>query len=294
MNDAPITSRHNQLVKHARMVRNRKIQEQIFIEGVRLAEEALRSGLNIQEAIYTGKIGSDERGSRLLDGLKAEGCRLSLVSEEVLASVSDTRTPQGIALLATRPRTGANVLTAQMKTEGARVEGSGPPLREGDEELAETELPLVVIIHGINNPANAGAILRAAEAAGANGLIVTAGSTDIFSPKALRGAMGSAFRLSLWTGADFNEALRWCRQYGLRTIGSTLSAAKGHTEADWTRSCALVLGSEASGLTSAEVEMLDDAIRIPMRAPVESLNVAVAGGIILYEAARQRREGRRN
>jgi TrmH family RNA methyltransferase len=294
MNDAPITSRHNQLVKHARLVRDGKEQEQIFIEGVRLAEEALRSGLKVQGALYTEKVGSDERGSQLLHQLKAQGCRLSPVSEEVLASISDTRTPQGVVLLAARPRTGASLLTARAKTEGAGMEGSGPLLRESAVKSEDTELQLFVIIHGINNPANAGAILRAAEAAGATGLIATAGSTDLFSPKALRGAMGSAFRLPLWTGADFNEALRWCRQSGLRTIGSTLSAAKSHTEADWTSPCALVLGSEASGLKSFEVEMLDDAIRIPMRAPVESLNVAVASGIILYEAARQRREGRRN
>lgn len=262
MNDTPITSRHNQLIRHARHVRDRKEPSQIFIEGVRLAEEALRSGLNIQEALYTERLRSDERGSRLLEELRAAGSRLSLVSEEALAHVSDTRTPQGPVLLAARPRTG---------------------------QLPRVKLPLVVIIHGINNPANAGAILRVAEAAGATGLISTAGSTDLFSPKALRGAMGSAFRLPLWTGADFAEALHWCRQSGLRTLGTALSATKSHTETDWTEPCAFVLGSEASGLTPGETEMLDDTVKIPMREPVESLNVAVAGGIILYEAARQRR-----
>src|SRR5918911_3262311 len=101
MESLKITSRHNALVKHARAVRyGREANDQIFIEGLRLAEEAVSSGLLIQDALYTERLEHEERGHRLLEKLKAEGCRLSLVSEDVLASVSDTRTPQGIILLA--------------------------------------------------------------------------------------------------------------------------------------------------------------------------------------------------
>jgi TrmH family RNA methyltransferase len=281
MESAKITSRHNSLVKHARAVRDRREhQDQIFIEGLRLSEEALRSRLVIQDVLYTEKLQGEERGARLLSKLKAEGSCLSPVSEEVLAFISDTRTPQGIVLLATRPHSGRDTLLAVLKAQSGGAQHAEPS--------TVVNLPLIVIIHGINNPANAGAILRTAEAAGANGIISTRGTTDLFSPKALRGAMGSSFRLALWTGADFAEALDWCREHGIRSIGASLDATAIHADADWTTPCALVVGSEAAGLSENEVSMLDKAIRIPMRPPVESLNAAVASGIILYEAARQR------
>jgi TrmH family RNA methyltransferase len=280
-----IRSRHNALVKHARAVRDgRESQDQIFIEGLRLAEEAVRSRLVIQDVLYTEKFQQEERGARLLYELKAEGARLSLLSEDALASISDTRTPQGIVMLASRPHAGRETLLAVSKTQSSESE------RAGHEN--ETNFPLIVIIHGINNPANAGAILRTAEAAGATGVVSTKGTTDLFSPKALRGAMGASFRLSLWTGADFAEVISWCSQNGIRILGATTGATKTHTEADWTKPCALVVGSEAAGLSASEVAMLDEAIRIPMRPPVESLNAAVASGIMLYEAARQRNGGR--
>lgn len=275
-----ITSRRNSLVKHARAVRDRREQqEQIFIEGLRLAEEALRSKLNIQDALYTEKFQESARGVRLLAELKAEGCRLSPVSEDVIRAVSDTKTPPGIVLLAARPH--ASTPSALDRLKGQAPEGRAQPSAAGS--------PLIVVIHGINNPANAGAILRTAEAAGANGVIATRATTDLFSTKALRGAMGSTFRLPLWAGVGFAEAIEWCRHKGMRTVGASLKAAQDYTETDWKKACALVVGSEASGLSELEASMLDETILIPMRPPVESLNVAVAAGVILYEAAKQRK-----
>jgi RNA methyltransferase, TrmH family len=279
MDSARITSRGNTLVKHARAVRDRReAPDQIFIEGLRLSEEAVRSRLVVQDVLYTEKLETEERGARLLDELKDAGARLSPVSEDVLASVSDTRTPQGIVMLASRPHASRSSLLAGLKTESS----------ERARLSSDVNLPLLVVIHGINNPANAGAILRTAEAVGATGVIATKGTTDLFSPKALRGAMGSSFRLPLWAGADFAEAISWCRTHAIHTIGASLAATHAHTDADWTKHCALVIGSEAAGLSASDQSLLDETIRIPMRSPVESLNASVASGIILYEAARQR------
>jgi TrmH family RNA methyltransferase len=267
MSEPAITSRDNSLVKHARAVRQGKVREQIFIEGLRLCEEAAKalSVDSIMDAIYTDRFAQYERGARLLQALAGEGKRMALVSEAVFASISDTKTPQGIVLLASRPNTDASAL-----------------LKSSD------EIPLLVILHKINNPSNAGAILRTVEAAGATGVILTKGATDIFSPKALRGAMGSSFRLPLWTGASFDEALAFCVEQRIRTICADLEAERAHTLIDWTLPSALVVGAEATGLERAEILRADETLKIPMRAPVESLNVAVAAGIVLYEAARQR------
>ncbi|HKQ99857.1 MAG TPA: RNA methyltransferase [Pyrinomonadaceae bacterium] len=266
MGDNPaITSRDNALAKHARAVRDGRVREQIFIEGVRLCEEAASAALNIEDVVYTEKLAQEERGARLLDDLRSASKRTALVSESVFASLSDTRTPQGIVALASKPETNRSAF-----------------LRNA------SETPLIVILHRVNNPSNAGSVLRAAEASGASGAILTEGTTDIFSPKALRGSMGSSFRLPLWTGAEFGEAVNWCKERGVRTVCADLRAGSAHTEIDWTGPSALIVGAEAAGLTPAEIAQADEALRIPMRAPVESLNVAVAAAIVLYEAARQR------
>jgi TrmH family RNA methyltransferase len=265
MREKAITSRDNALVKRARAVRDRKLSELIFIEGLRLCEEALTASLSIKDVFCTERFAGDERGSRLLQRLAGAAARISLLSDQVFASISDTKTPQGIALLATRLQTNIETFTR-----------------------SQAQPSLLIVMHRINNPSNAGAILRTAEAAGATGAITTAGSTDLFSPRALRGAMGSSFRLPLWTGAGYEEILDWCRQRDIRTVSADVRAARSHTEIDWTIPRALIVGAEATGLDDGEVSAADEALSIPMRSPVDSLNVAVASAIVLYEAARQR------
>lgn len=259
-----ITSRKNSLVSRARAVRDGREPSGVFVEGVRLCEDALRSGARFELVLYTRSHAEQGRGARLLEELRGASSGLQLVSDDVMEFISDTKSPQGIVALARRPRTGAEVL----------------------EQAGGT--PLVVVMHRANNPSNAGAGLRVAEAAGATGVVLTQGSTDPLSPKSLRGSMGSAFRLPLWTGPTLAEALQWCAARGIRTVATSAAAPSLHTELDWTTPRAIVLGPEAGGLTDEEVRAADAAARIPMRAPVESLNLATALAVLLYEAARQR------
>jgi TrmH family RNA methyltransferase len=150
------------------------------------------------------------------------------------------------------------------------------------------DMPLMVVMHQINNPVNVGAILRTAEAAGATGAIATRNTTDPFSPKALRGAMGSAFRLPIWNGASYREAIRWCDSRDISSVCADARASSNYTDVDWHRPCALILGPESAGLAPEEISAASETVRIPMQGLVESLNVSVAAGILLYEAARQR------
>jgi TrmH family RNA methyltransferase len=272
MKEIIITSRDNALARRARAVREGRVQGQIFIEGLRLSEEAARASLDIASVLCTESFAQDERGARLFPLLGKARARVTLVNESVFSSLSDTKSPQGIIILAARPHCGQAALEQRMTRR-------------------QQEQPLIVLLHGLNNPSNAGAILRTAEAAGATGAVATAGTTDIFSPKALRGAMGSSFRLPLWTGVKFEEVVNWCRRRGIVTVSSHLRATLSHTQVDWTRPSALVVGAESTGLREAEAAATDESVKIPMRAPVESLNVAVASSVILYEAARQRDAG---
>ena len=260
-----ITSRDNSLLRRARSVRDCKDQELIFIEGLRLCEEALSSDLKIEAVIYSEEIARKQRAARLIEKLGRACPKLASVNEKLLASISYTRTPQGIVVLASRPT-----------------------MDEASFKARQSTSPFLIVLHEINNPVNVGAILRTGEAAGVTGAIATANTCDPFSPKALRGAMGSAFRLPLWGGANYSDVIGWCSQFGIRTICADAHASKLPDEVDWRGSCALIVGPESAGLAAAEIAAANVAVRIPMKGSVESLNVAVATGILLYEAARQR------
>lgn len=265
MNAEVITSRDNSLLRHVRAVRDGRVEDLIFVEGLRLCEEALTSGLTIQAIVFSDEIARKPKAAALIEKLSPISERKISVSEKLLDSISYSKTSQGILLLAARPETSeAHFTTMQLET------------------------PLIVVMHRITNPVNVGAILRTAEATGATGAIATETANDPFSPKALRGAMGAAFRLPIWYGPTYTRVVEWCSQRGIKTVCADLSARTSYTKLDWTGPRALILGTESSGLSSSEIAAADDAVKIPMREPVESLNVAVAGGVLLYEAARQR------
>ena len=260
-----INSRDNSLLRQARSVRDGKIDELIFVEGLRLCEEAQRSNLTIEAVIVSEEMERKERASEAIAELSRVSKRTASVSEKLLESISYTKTPQGIVVLARRPDS-------------------------SEQRLAESiaASPLLVVLHQINNPVNVGAILRTAEAAGATGVITTRNTSDPFSPKSLRGAMGSAFRLPIWSGPSYEEVVEWCRQRGIATVCSDAEADTDYTDLDWNGASALLLGPESTGFTAEELMNADRKVKIPMKGMAESLNVSVAAGILLFEAARQR------
>lgn len=265
MKHETINSRDNSLLRRARAVRDGKIDDLIFVEGLRLCEEALSSGLPIEAVIFSEEIARKEKAAHLLRELSHVCDPVVSVTEKLLESISYTKTPQGIVLLATRP-----------------------PSDEANFESKQTTSPLLVVLHEINNPVNVGAILRTAEAAGATGAITTEHSSDPFSPKSLRGAMGAAFRLPVWAGTAYGEVLSWCARHEIETVCADIKGAQLYTDLDWTTARALIMGPESTGLTAEEVASAQKVVTIPMLGKVESLNVGVAAAILLYEAARQR------
>lgn len=260
-----ITSRDNSLLQQARAVRDGKVDELIYVEGLRLCVEALKSKLSIEAVIASEELIRKEKAADAFAELSKVSRRVGTVSEKLLESISYTKTPQGIVVLAQRPEASEQRLDASL-----------------------TSRSLLVVLHQINNPVNVGAILRTGEAAGATGIITTKRTSDPFSPKSLRGAMGSAFRLAVWRDADLAQVVDWCRHRKISLVGTAADATMSHTDYDWTRATALLLGPESSGLTADELKATDQAVSIPMQGEVESLNVSVAAGILLYEAARQR------
>ncbi len=257
-----IASRDNARVKDAKRVRDGKDRDMIFIEGVRIVEEAIRSQIPI-DCLFVSNDGL-ARGRELIDS--AAVSEIYHVTDPVFRSMADTVSSQGMIAIARRPCAGREQL---------------------DKRLPAATVPLVVFLHETNNPSNLGAVIRAAEAAGAAGLIVSTGSADAFSSKAVRAAMGSSFRLPIWTEVELGDAIQWAAANDLQTVATETGAKTAYTDVDWTRPRMILLGSEAHGLPAAVIQMVDEMIRIPMEESVESLNLAVACGIILFEARRQ-------
>jgi TrmH family RNA methyltransferase len=234
-----------------------------LLEGARLLEEALLSGAQVVEVAITPRASGSARGRRLRQELEAAGTPVLFLHEDVLDSISEAETSQGVLALARRPRFAEDQLFA-----GA---------------------PLLVVAIGMQNPGNLGGLLRTAEAAGASGAFLTRGCADPFSWKALRGSMGSAFRLPHLAGLSSEQAMRRLRQRGVRTAAAMPAAPTSYDEADLRGPIAFLLGSETAGVPESLARGADLCLGIPLAGRVESLNVGVAAGLLLFEAARQRR-----
>lgn len=263
-----ITSRENAKLKLARRVRDRAEKGLVFVEGARLAEEVLRSEVKIGEIFIAEDFAPNSRTAQLLAVFQTNNLSINTVSPNLLQSLADTKNSQGIILICEKPLTEKPNFEARFSA------------RKG-------KLPVVVFLHEINNPSNLGAILRTAEAVDASGIIVSKNSADPFAPKSLRAAMGAGFRLNIWTNAGFEEVLEWSREKNLVSTAADVNAEKNYVEIDWTQPRLLIFGSEAHGLSAENYGKIDEGLIIPMENDVESLNLAVSCGIILFEAKRQ-------
>jgi TrmH family RNA methyltransferase len=250
-----ITSRDNQRLTDLRKVRDGKDRSRIFIEGLRLSSEAVRSGLIIDACFVADSFKEMGEFRDLHD-------RTTAVADGLFAAIADTKHPQGIILTAIRP---THTLESLYAPDA-----------------------IAVYLNKINNPSNLGAVMRAAEAAGAAGILTSPGSVDAFLPKSLRASMGSAFRLPIVQNVPLIDAHLWAKENGMTCVAADISGEMSYTAVDWNGPRLLVLGSEAHGLSDKDLNLIDDKIVIPMLSGVESLNLAVSAAVILFEAARQR------
>lgn len=259
-----ITSRDNQCIVNARKVRDGKDTSRIFIEGRRLVEEAVRSAVAIDECFYVDGF----RDPELLTAIAARTPKMAEIPERIFRSLADTDNSQGVILIAERPNKGSTAIKECLKTR-------------------TSALPIVLFLKEINNPSNLGAILRTAEAAGVAGVVISENSADVYSPKSLRAAMGASFRLPIWDRAGFGEILDWAKNWDLVSTAADVGATKSYIQIDWRQPRLLIFGSEAHGLSESELKGIDEQLKIPMESVVESLNLAVSAGVILFEARRQ-------
>jgi RNA methyltransferase, TrmH family len=250
-------------VQAARKLTRRRWRDRegaFLVEGQRAIVDALGVPGTVRELFVAG---DDPSLDPVRFAADAAAVPVLTVTRPVLDTLASTTTPQGAVAVANIPET-------NLADVGR---GSG----------------LVVVLASVRDPGNAGTLVRSAAAAGVGGLVFCEGSVDPWNPKVVRAAAGALWRIPIARGPSVEEALGALRAMGLRLVGTAASARRCVYDADLSGPIAIVLGNEAWGLDDYGKELLDETVAIPLEAGVESLNVAVAGSVTLFEAARQRR-----
>ena len=258
-----VSSRQNALVKDLRKALSQgepTAEGYLAVEGVRIIEEAIRSGLRFQ-AVFFSDAGSGY-ATRLLPQIGSQ-VEVLLLPDEVFVSAVSTESPQGVAaLVKLRPHKFEDLLEA-----GAD--------------------PFFVGVAGIQDPGNLGTIIRSAEAFGARAVLLGEKTVSPFNPKTVRGSAGSLFREPLLR-VKLGESITALKQHGVRVLATSSHKGKLLQQADFTGAAMIVVGNEGAGVPPEISSLADELVTMPHSPRVESLNAGIAASILLYEAARQR------
>ncbi len=254
-----ITSTSNKQIKNIiqlqKKARERKNQGLFVVEGPRMVCETPEELL---EEIYVS-----ESFLQRPEMKEIQRDHVTAVSDSVFAHMSDTATPQGILAVVRQP---AYCL----------------------EDLLHPSCPHLLLLERVQDPGNLGTMFRTGEGAGVTGIIMSRDTADLFSPKVVRSTMGSIYRVPFVYADDFGDAIASVRQSGVKLYAAHLKGQKDYDGFDYTGPCGFLIGNEGNGLTDETAGMADDYLRIPMEGRLESLNAAMAAGILMYEVHRQR------
>jgi RNA methyltransferase, TrmH family len=263
-----LTSLQNSLVKQIRKLhstKERHKQQLFLLEGTHLLEEACAVNYPLETVCCTPEWQADHL--LLWDKACSRCDRAEIVSREVLDAIATTVQPDGV------------VATAK------RCVGASPP-----GGVRQTQVPLtglVLALETVQDPGNLGTIIRTAAAAGASGLWVSGDSVDLDNPKVLRASAGQWFRLATAVTEDLKGTVQQSQDAGMQVVATGSNATLTYWEVDWRKPSLILLGNEGAGLSADLAAIADQQVRIPLSPGVESLNVAIAAALMLYEAQRQ-------
>lgn len=261
-----ITSSSNQRLKALRrLARRPRRSGVIVVEGYRQVLAALEARLPVVEVYAAPELFLGRRDHELVERAARASARVHEVTADAFASIARETRPDGLIAVVERPAATLARLVL-------------PPR------------PLVVIADAVERPGNLGTIVRTAAAAGASALVVSDGVTDPFNEATVRASVGTVFRLAVMDAAGA-DARAWAREHGLRVVVASPGGERPYWEVEYTPGTAIVVGSERHGVSASWLGAADACVSVPMPGPADSLNVAVAAGIVLFEAARQRRWG---
>ncbi len=261
----PITSRDNSAVRHLRALsetRYRKQEKTFLIEGIKMVEEALRENLGVKLVVAEPSL-TRHHGKGVIKLAESRSVPILWISERLMNMLSENKTPQPAM--------------AEVRMQ-----------QHSEEELLENSAGLIIIANQLQDPGNLGTIIRTAEAVGASGVAITPNTVDPYNAKAVRASMGSVLRLPIVHGGEATAIIETGRKNGFQIVGTVLTGDKTHFDVDFTKPTMVVFGQEGAGLTQDVMTDIGLRVRIPMAASIDSLNVATAAAVILYEAMRQR------
>lgn len=266
-----ITSVENQIYKAATQLKQKKYrdaQRRYLIEGSNLIREAWHNGGEFEMIIRSEDFHSEDFRNELLDPTETNA-PMEVMSPGLFRKLSDTETPQGIMAIV-------------KKRVYAEEEFFSSGWKAGSN---------VIVLDRLQDPGNIGTILRTADAAGYLGAILLKGTADIYSPKIVRAAAGSLFRLPVFMADTPEQVIQLLRKHHKNIICTTPNCSRFYYDADLKENAAVIIGNEGNGVCDEFLEQSDMLIKIPMEGTIESLNAAVSAGILMYESVRQRYSG---
>ncbi len=250
------------------LVKNKKARDSqgLFVtEGRKLFEEAPKDRL--VQVLMTGAYEREHPETRAL--IPKDVPILGDMEESRFQQISDTKSPQGI-------------MSIVRKWDGDKDSVFS--------ETAESTAPFFLILENLQDPGNVGTMIRTGEAAGVSAVFLTKGSVDLYSPKTIRSTMGSIYRVPHFYVDDVPSLLQELKQHDVLSYAAHLKGDRSYTDCDFTKGTALIIGNEGNGITDTTADAADILMKIPMHGQVESLNAAMAAGILMYETSRQRRK----
>ena len=263
-----ITSVNNQRVKDVANLKQKQYRTEtgaFFAEGLRAVIEAVQFA-DLSELFFIKT--EENKLTEIIKTAEEKGVRLYCVDEKVMAKLSDTKAPQGVLAVIKMPKD-----RLQKLNPGTSSDNNAP----------------VIILDRVQDPGNLGTIIRTADAVGALGMILLEGCVDAFSPKVVRASMGSLFHLPVIQDVFPEEALTWCYRHGYEPAATALKNAQNMYKADLSKKMAFIFGNEANGVAEELQAAAETRLFIPMAGQAESMNVAMAAGIVLFEGLRQRK-----
>jgi TrmH family RNA methyltransferase len=260
-----ITSLTNPKVKHLVKLRNRRARDEsgtFLVEGFRELTRVIGAGVPIREIYFCPDLFLGENERALIDRAAAAGAKTVELGTEAFRKASYRDRPEGLIGLAEQFPTGLDT-------------------------VEPSPIPLILVVESIEKPGNLGTMLRTADAAGVDGVIACDPTTDPFNPNVVRASLGCLFTVPLAI-ATTTDTIDWLHARQVRTFAATPAATRPHWQADFTGPSAIAVGSEQYGLSAQWLQSAVEQVRIPMGGEIDSLNAAMAAGIMLFEAVRQR------
>lgn len=263
-----ISSENNSIIKHIKSLQLKKQRVkhlQFTVEGVRIVEECLKHNGDIEYVVFSEELHQVQGGSDLLNKVSSKGHTIYQLPSQLFSKLATTESPQGI------------MAVVNMKNSSLE-----------DIKFEDDDNLFFVILDRIQDPGNMGTIIRTAESAKVDAIIITKGSVDPYNSKTLRATMGAIFHLPIVLCDSDEDWIEYLKEKNVKLIAADLDTDKTYIDIDYRKNIGIIIGNEANGIDSHILSKVDERVIIPILGKIESLNASIAAGIVIYKAAEEK------